>query len=54
MFFEASTGVDCSTFYQKTVLQRLAAMAIMEDFLESDTAAHFQVGTRYFFARPIE
>ena len=53
MFFEASTGVDCSAFYRKSVLQRLAAMAIVEDFLESGIADRFQVGNRYFFAHPV-
>ncbi len=38
MCFEASTGVDCSTFYEQGRLQRLAALAVLEDFRTADTA----------------
>ncbi len=53
MFFEASTGLNCSGFYQNYRLQPLAAMAVLEDFLESEGARHFELGTRYFFRRPV-
>ena len=55
MLFEASTGVDCSGFYDKEHrLQPLAAAAIMESFLESDQGGRFQPGCRYFFGHLIE
>jgi hypothetical protein len=53
MCFEASTGTDCSGFYEDYSLQRLAAMAVLEDFLESASAARFEIGTRYFFGHPV-
>lgn len=54
MCFEAFTGIDCSGFYADGRLQRLAAMAVLEGFLDSGGAARFKTGTRYFFAHPIE
>jgi hypothetical protein len=54
MLFEASTGVDCSAFFDKdNILQYLPAAAIMETFLESDAPARFEPGQRYFFGHPI-
>lgn len=54
MLFEASTGVDCSAFFDKdSTLQYLPATAIMETFLESDDLNRFQPGQRYFFGHPI-
>ena len=54
MLFEASTGVDCSGFFDKdSTLQYLPATAIMETFLESDDLNRFQPGQRYFFGHPI-
>ncbi|WP_116120750.1 hypothetical protein [Archangium gephyra] len=47
--FEASTGIDCSRFYQSGVLQPLTAAAIVEQFLESPDSAHYEDGVRYFF-----
>lgn len=54
MFFEASTGIDCSRFYENNRFQRLAAMAIFEDFLDSEAPKRFEVGTRYFFGHPLK
>lgn len=54
MFFEASTGIDCSKFYEERSLQRLAAMAVLEEFLDSGGAVRFEIGTRYFFAHRIQ
>ncbi len=51
--FEATTGIDCSAFYKKEVLQPLAAAAIVEEFLESPEAAKFEEGVRYFFGHRI-
>ena len=54
MIFEATTGTDCSGFYDKeNSLQYLPAAAIMEDFFESDAGIRFQPGQRYFFGHPI-
>lgn len=54
MLFEASTGVDCSAFFdQDNTLQYLPATAIMETFLESDGRKRFQPGQRYFFGHRI-
>jgi hypothetical protein len=54
MFFEASTGIDSSDFYDNYRLQRLAAMAVLEDFFDSGDTTRFSIGTRYFFGYPIE
>ena len=54
MCFEAATGINCSEFYKEGNLQRLAALAILEGFLDSRAAARFELGIRYFFAHPIE
>lgn len=49
MCFEASTGIDCTAFYEQGRLQRLAALAVLEDFIDGGTAAGFEPGVRYFF-----
>jgi hypothetical protein len=51
--FEAQTGIDCSSFYRDSRLQRLTAAAILQDFLASGQAASFETGVRYFFGRRI-
>lgn len=53
MVFEASTGRDCTGFYQDGVLQPLAAATIVEEFLESDEKDSFDEGVRYFFGHRI-
>lgn len=53
LLFEASTGVDCRSFYRDYRLQPLAATAILEDFIESGEADKYQDGVRYFFGRRI-
>ncbi len=54
LVFEAATGVNCSAFYdQLGRLNRLAAMGILEEFLESDQVDNFVPGQRYFFGHPI-
>lgn len=54
MFFEASTGIDCSAFYEQGRLQRLAALAVLEDFMDGGYAADFEPGVRYFFGHRID
>lgn len=54
LVFEAATGVNCTGFFDdKFRLDRLAAMGILEEFLESDQLNRFVPGQRYFFGRPI-
>ena len=50
---EASTGIDCSGFYQEEKPQPLTAAAIIEDFLESSESQHYEKGVRYFFGHRI-
>jgi hypothetical protein len=54
MCFEASTGVDCSTFYEQGRLQRLAALAVLEDFMDGGHGAAFERGVRYFFGHRVD
>lgn len=51
--FEAATGLDCSGFYQKRILQPLTAAALIERFLESGQASKYLPGVRYFFGHRI-
>ncbi len=51
--FEASTGVDCSSFYKRGELRPLAAAAIVEAFLESGAVSTYKDGIRYFFGHAI-
>ncbi|WP_239470072.1 hypothetical protein [Archangium violaceum] len=54
MCFEASTGVDCTAFYEQGRLRRLAALAILEDFMDAGHAAAFEPGVRYFFGHRVD
>lgn len=54
MCFEASTGINCADFYKEGNLQRLAALAILEGFLDSRAEARIELGVRYFFGHSIE
>ena len=51
--FEASTGINCSSFYKNKLFQPLAATALLEEFLESVDSKKYREGTRYFFGHPI-
>lgn len=51
--FEASTGIDCTSFFEKGRFQPLAALTILEEFLESGTAAKYIPGVRYFFGHAV-
>jgi hypothetical protein len=51
--FEASTGIDCSSFYLDKQFQPLSAAAILEEFLESPAAEEYEAGVRYFFGHRI-
>jgi hypothetical protein len=53
LVFEAATGIDCSQFFDEIGrLNRLAAVAVLEDFLDGDHL-NFVPGQRYFFGHPI-
>ncbi len=51
--FEATTGVDCRSFYAREHLRPLAAAAIVEGFLDSGEADRYEPGARYFFGHRI-
>lgn len=51
--FEASTGIDCSSWYKNKKFQSLSAAATIEEFLESPEAAKYEDGARYFFGHRI-
>ena len=51
--FEATTGIDCSGFYQDGELRPLAVAALLEEFLESPAVAGYEAGERYFFGHRI-
>ncbi len=54
MFLEATTGLDCGTFFDDSGrLQRLTAAALVEEFLARSGADGYQPGSRYFFGRRI-
>lgn len=51
--FEATTGVDCSGFYEDGILRPLQALAVLEDFEDMGQARRYRPGQRYFFGRPV-
>ncbi|PRQ06324.1 hypothetical protein [Enhygromyxa salina] len=51
--FEASTGIDCSFFYQKRNFQALTVAARIEAWLDSEDAQRYELGARYFFGHRI-
>ncbi len=51
--FEASTGINCSGFYNNKQFQPLAATAVLEEFLESVDPQKYREGMRYFFGHPV-
>jgi hypothetical protein len=57
MVFEANTGISCRDFFtndeRNPKFRPLAAMAILEDFLDDPWSRHFADGQRYFFGHPI-
>lgn len=53
--FESCTGVDCTGFYNESRrLVPLAAIAIIDEFLDRDDLGKFVPGQRYFFGHPIQ
>jgi hypothetical protein len=54
MVLEATTGVSCRAFFNSEGrLQPLAAVAVIEEFLDSRDAARFAPGVRYFFGHRV-
>lgn len=54
LIFEGNTGVDCTSFYDDGGrLNPLAAVAVVETFLDSEEASKFVPGQRYFFGHPV-
>jgi hypothetical protein len=51
--FEASTGIDCRSFYRDGRFQPLNAAAILEDFIRGPESERFEEGVRYFFGHRI-
>lgn len=51
--FEAYTGIDCTSFFSGGSANRLAIMAALETFIESNAAANYLAGRRYFAGRLI-
>lgn len=51
--FEASTGINCTSFFKEARFQPLTAAVILEDFLSSDGAKQFVPGHKYFFGWPV-
>ncbi len=51
--FEVGTGIDCSSWYRKGILQPLNAAVVLESFVDSRSDARYAVGTRHFFGHPI-
>ena len=51
--FEASTGINCTSFFRKKRFQPLAAAQIVEEFLENPSATEYEDGVRYFFGHRI-
>lgn len=50
---EASTGLDCSSFYDDEELQYLTATAVVEEFLQTSPASRYEAGVRYFYGHRI-
>jgi len=54
LVLEAATGIDCAPMFNEMGnLNRLAAIAILDEFLDTDPGARFLPGRRYFFGHPI-
>lgn len=54
MSLEATSGLDCSAFFDSAHrLRPLAAAAMVEEFLASGAADRYEAGARYFFGHRI-
>lgn len=50
---EASTGIDCSGFFENGGFRPLTAATMLESMLESGVLARYVAGRRYFFGFPV-
>jgi hypothetical protein len=50
---EASTGVDCSSFFENRGFRPLTAATMLETMLESGSLDRYVAGRRYFFGFPV-
>lgn len=51
--FEASTGMDCTDFFDRGLVQTFVVKRKMEEFLDSPATERFEDGKRYFFGHRI-
>jgi hypothetical protein len=51
--FEASTGINCTSFFREDRFQPLTAAVVLEEFLSSSDATQFVPGHKYFFGWPV-
>lgn len=51
--FEPAVARDCSSMFNGSSVSTLTAAAIAEDFLDSEDAARYEPGVRYFFGHRI-
>jgi hypothetical protein len=51
--FEASTGIECTDFYENGVERAMPIKRKMEAFLDSPATELYEDGKRYFFGRPL-
>jgi hypothetical protein len=51
--FEASTGINCTSFFKEERFQPLTAAAVLEEFLSSSEATKFVRSHKYFFGWPV-
>jgi hypothetical protein len=51
--FEASTGINCTSFFKEDRFQSLTAAAVLEEFLSSFDMTKFVLGHKYFFGWPV-
>jgi hypothetical protein len=50
---EASTGINCTSFFKEARFQPLTAAVLLEDFLSSSDVTKFVPGRKYFFGWPV-
>ncbi len=51
--FEASTGIDCTDFFDNGRLRQIVAVGTLEKFIDGAESKRFQRDIRYFFGHPI-
>ncbi len=51
--FEASTGINCTSFFKEDSFQPLTAAVVLEKFLSSIDKTKFLLGRKYFLGWPV-